>query len=502
MSAEEPAVAELREHLARGRFLFVRQQCEQILLASPEHEEVRSILEEATEREALLNGSGSATLSIRAVRCNGCGASLTPSTTDALVITCTACRTAFDLATGDTSSALSVDQRRKTGGRIPPPKSFLALGAIGTLRGASVQIRGRLCYQGEIREWDAEDEEYWTGPWSYDEWVLLSEDGRYYFLTEDREGFSLSMKTIPEIPTVPEPHQNHLTLHAEHGVQPVLERGTVTLQYLEGEFSWIPRAGETLQYAEYEFKGNRFGVEWHEHEVEFYEAVPLTELDVARAFDQREIVEAATRDERIGEAYQSWSPFFLVASVVMAFFLVASLRQSGEEIFHGTHTVSKLAKDGLMLGPFPLSPEHGVHLIRMEADIVDNSSSAVALELLDAAGSPVNEVEADFWSESGYDDGPWREWETAKDYYFRVEQEGNYYAKLYLDETTAREPVVEVSIRRSVGLSRYYLISCIMTLLYGVILYRYRSMNPIYLLLAMFVAVTWIIENLPDDDGE
>ena len=67
------------------------------------------------------------------------------------------------------------------------PKELLELGDIGKWNGKVYQVVGRMYYTGKWTDWDSEDSTWWTESWDFEEWVLVSEDKSYIYLSQDKE---------------------------------------------------------------------------------------------------------------------------------------------------------------------------------------------------------------------------------------------------------------------------------------------------------------------------
>jgi hypothetical protein len=196
-------------------------------------------------------------------------------------------------------------------------------------------------------------------------------------------------------------------------------------------------------------------------------------------------------------------PFGVAA--ILAIFLLGSLA-GGHKIFSTTLTRSALDDMGEIVGPFTLNSVGRVHQISVSTSIADNTALWVGLELLDNEESPINIVEGDFWRESGYDsDGHWSESDTAASSYFRLSKRGEYSLRVFAEVEPGKElenqaAPINVSVYENVNLSRYFLAGLLLSLGFGVSLRYFRSANPFYIVIGVFMIAVWVVQNIGDND--
>ena len=449
-------------------------------------------------------GSTSSGIKISTIRCPNCGTSLNLGAAKVTGIVCSNCGSIFD------AEKLEVLTKGAFKPESFPSRSFIRLGLTGTFDGKQYQVIGRISYKASIREWDGEDSQYCTESWSWDEWTLVGEQKDYIYLQEDDEGYSLARSFVP---TNPEPPEREI-MNLEGGTPlRVQELGTARGIFYEGEFTWIPGNGETVQYAEYTVGGVTYSVENRKDnqgevlEVEFFKAVPFTEIDLLRAFDFKEEIRIYEQKEVEKRQYAHWSNLFLAVAFLLLLVSLVSSTSKGRELFKQNINLASLNSDeGVVVGPFDLSKVGTVHNLRLSASIPDNSEAWAAVELLEDEDTAVNEFEGDFWRESGYDDeGNWSEADTVKDNYFRLEQPGEYFARVIGSPGLASNfGTVQVSVYEGIVLVRYFILAAILSLSFGVAIRARNSLNPFWIIggtvLILIAAFVWIKEHRSDDD--
>lgn len=201
-------------------------------------------------------------LEVKELNCPNCGASLSiQNARKARVLVCNNCGSEIDL----TSPEYAVVGQAILGSA--PPQSPIRLGQTPTFDGVKWMVVGRVRYR---------DEDYW------DEWLLLSEEGKYQWLVESEGRFTLYQPFAPTSPVDPASVRDVVNL--EGIAAEVTERGRATIEYLEGELTWKARIGDKMNYLEAEHAGGVYSIEWTEREIEFFRGQEISRSAVWRAF--------------------------------------------------------------------------------------------------------------------------------------------------------------------------------------------------------------------------
>ena len=440
---------------------------------------------------------------MREITCPNCSSGLPITYEETKTLACDFCGSVIDL-TDEKYSVLAQQNPNDF-----PPRSFIKLGMIGTFRGKSHQVIGRISYSSKCTEWDDEDHKYYTSNWSYDEWTLVSEDKEFAYLYEDDEGYAISRAFTPTAPSIPSNHAEFMTLESEGVKHRITERNLSKINYIEGEFTYSPNPRESVESIEYDAGGIQYSVSQRfgeiivdgPLEVEFYQSNPLTKIEVAFAFEQQDIIDEEERKLAWQEECKMWSWGFVATGLLCLFLLFTTFGKGGKEIASYTYSYSQTSAQGLVRGPIVLKKEGTVHKIVLTTSIPDQSYSWGGLELLDANQEPINAMEGEFWRESGYDDGGrWSEAVTSATYMFNLEKAGAYFIRLLSEVGTARSGTINVKIYEGVVLSRYYLIAAILSLCFAFAIRKYKSLNPWYIVVGVLVVGLLILELFGNDD--
>ncbi len=440
-------------------------------------------------------------MKIEALRCSKCDLPLHVSPRDGERITCPGCgaENHFDWDSLQADATAAPDRFK--------PRSFISLGASGTYQAKAVEVIGRICKSASIREWDPEDSRYYTEPWDFDVWVLVDQDKKYLYLSEDAEGYSISEAFTPSNPEIPVTGAQQMTLFTEQPQQRVLEEATVTTEYFEGEFTWTPRRGALSKYFEYGHRGLTYSVEWSLaedgqaiEEVEFFKTTPLSKLQVAEIFGEESVLEEERQKLAAAAQAKKWGKAFFAVGAFMALLLLVSFFQSGKLLASYKVPLDKIGEAGVIQGPIELKQTDSVYRIVISTSIPDNSWAWAAYEILDHEQAAINAVEGEFWRESGRDsDGPWSEQDTETDDYFRLSEAGKYYVRIFAEAGTARTGTVSVKVFEGITLSRYYFLVMLMCFGYGFAILRYKSLKPWYLIVGILALGFFILSNMGDD---
>lgn len=444
-------------------------------------------------------------IKISTVRCPSCGTSLNLGAPKVESIACSSCGTLFD------PEKLKVLTKGAFSPEEHPPRSFIRLGVTGKFNDRQYQVIGRIRYFADLAEWDAEDGQYYTEGWTWDEWILVGEKKDYLYIHEDQEGYSISESFIPTNPESPEAEMMNL----DGGTpQRVMEKGSAKSVYQEGEFTWTPYYGEEVRFAEYIVGGitysaeGRVGKKNELVEVEFFKSHPITEIELLRAFDFKEEIKQYEAREAVRRQNKRWSNAFFTAALLLLFLSICTTVAGGREIFRQNVSIDLLnSNEGIVAGPFNLSKPGKIYNLKLSASIPDNSDAWAAVELLEDEDTTVNEFEGDFWRESGYDDeGAWSESDTVKENYFRLEQPGEYYARI-LGEPGPKLGAgnVTLSVYEGATLSRYFILASLLALAFGVGIRAKNSLNPFWIVGGFFVllfAIFAFMKKHSDDDDD
>lgn len=463
-------------------------------------EELNNFKNRIEEKLSLLKPKADAP-SVKTLTCPSCNSPLTSILPKAESLTCSACGSIIDL--DDDSLAIL--------GKVNPeryrPDSFISLGKIANFEGRKYQVVGRMAFSSELREWDHEDNAYCNETWKYDTWLLVDNRKKFLHLSEDAEGYSLAEEFTPSNPNIPQPSETSMSLEKDHYKQRIDEFATDTLEYFEGEFTWVPKPGDVYRSVCYRWGVQTYSVEWlvdplnnSPKEIEFFRSWPVSRLELAKMFDERSVIEEEKQKQLAEKELKKWSYAFLGASLLLGLLFLLALVRSGETIASDAFNLSTVEDQEILRGPFELDEVGSIYRLSISADIPDNTSAWSGIELLDAEQNPVNALEGDFWRESGYDsDGKWSESDVSADVLFKLENPGSYYVRLIADADTAPNGTVHFKISKNIVLARYYLIGMLIALAYGLVIQRKKSLNP-FLIFVGIVALGILIVQLMDDD--
>ena len=463
----EKVVAFLKWQVSKGQIQPVLALFPEITTQHPDlAEQLEKIREKAAQKEAMLASSQPAALDVSQERCDGCGATLHRALAHAETVVCNYC-----------GAFVGTGGKEKQPGKHPE-RSFLRLGMIGDLDGKRCQVVGRTVWQGSCREWDSEDSTWESTPWHYEEWLLLTEDRVFRYLSHDDEGISLSKEYTPKKPGMP--GRNDRKMDLGEGSKTVKEHGDYHLVYMEGEFGWRQTLKETVRTAEYESGGRTISVEQRAgpesgkaREIEFFQTRDVEPRELLEAFDRKASLAEYDRRAAVVGSYRSWC-FAAVGIAVLLAILGFATSSPGNVVLNQRVDFRTITEDdGVTLGPFRLEAVGRPHRIELISNIPDNSWAWIGAELLDAERDSLDAIDHEFWRESGRDsDGAWSERSVRKTHDFRLETARDYHLRLQLERGTARSGHVTVRVFEKTGLLRYYVISAVLTLVLGLALFR------------------------------
>ena len=495
----------LKGLVASGKYDKAIQGCKALLQQVPGHPGAIELLAEAERRKATFQQTSGAPLQARQINCPSCGKTVAPHLDTSQSITCPNCQTVINLG-GEAPTGVE--------GRHPvyiAPKSFLKLGLEGMLQGKKVQIIGRLHYNARIREWDTEDNDWWTGDWNWDEWVVVTESKEYLFLEEDDEGYKLHQKFTPQKPNIPDRNARAVSLDDSGIRYNVLEHGTATLSFFEGEFTWLPQVGDQLSYCDTDGPDGTYSIEWASEpaegrgmdvtEVEFFSGAPIDKMTLLYAFGQRELVEKEKQSRAAQLEYNRWANLAFLTAGLLTVAGCGSCQTNGKQIYQHSEAYAMIPDTGVTVGPFTLDKPGEIYQIKLRGSIPDNTESWAGVELLDAAEDSINTAEGDLWRESGTDDeGAWSESDLESNMYFRLDKAGTYYARMFVEAGNIGSGTLSIEVLEGLTLSRYYFIGALLAAGLGASLRKFKSANPIWILFGVLILGFMILKKMPVDD--
>jgi ribosomal protein S27AE len=445
-------------------------------------------------------------ISIKQFSCPSCGAVVNLAQKASKVASCGSCNSIIDVK----SPEYRIIEERNS--QKQAPRSHIKLGMIANFDGSEFQVIGRICKKSQIKEWDFEDSRYYTEPWSSDTWILVSSKRKVIYLGEDEEGYYLSKSFTPTKPGIPERGESFMTFHESGTPRRILERGGSTITYFEGEFTWTPQIGGVSQFAEcgmnHDRDSNRCSVEWRLdaqtgeiEEIEYFNTRSLSLLELAEAFNLQDVLSKEIHKQNRDGELRKWAyAFFLVAGIML---LLAMTAMVGDGKLLAKHEVGIRAIDNssVLFGPITLKDKGSVHKLELRGSIPDNSWAWTALELLDQDKNPINNLDAEFYHETGYDsDGRWVESFKKKSKLFRLKKPGTYFFRLLAEKGTSSSGQVSISVYSGLSISRYYWLGMFFSLGYAVSLLHFKKASPLYVLFGLFALSFFVLSKFGEDD--
>lgn len=413
---------------------------------------------------------------VKQFQCPSCGNSLEVVNPRAKFVGCKYCGSYLDAA----SEEHKILKKLAEPGRYKP-LSFIRLGQIATLSGKQYQVIARTRWLMDYKEYWSEEGEsgYSDERWTYDEWLLISEDRTYLYLVEDQEGYSFSEEIIPELPTLL-PRNLRMRFYENQSNSIVREYGKAMVSYFEGESNYHIRLADEIRFASFKQGQADYLVEWRMEgksddikEVEFFKETPVRRWTLVEAFDDNEEV---ARMKEVESKWRFVNRVAWVGALVMLLLFLASLGSEGETVFSESYTISGVSSTQPAVSfpvAGPIEIEGGVPTrICLEASNMPNSTEFFAfVYVMDADSALINTVDGEFSYYTGYEDGEqWTEAEMEANKIFRLKETGTYYLQAHVESEIANAGILRVSVQQGVMLTRYYvmgLLACLVIVFYA-----------------------------------
>jgi len=371
-------------------------------------------------------------------KCPNCGASLELKNPDfSKVAYCSYCNSQIDLEKGEASKS------EGWLGEVVPAESDIELGMVGEFDGEKYQVIGRIRYKDE--------KEYSV----WDEWLLLSESGKYLWLTEEHFGFVLMRKYTPKIPF--DPNAVVVDVKVDGYIlapDPISKAETV---FYEGELTWKAKIGEKINYLDAP-RGKKivYSCEWTDREINYFIGEKLTAQEVYDAFGLGPVPRDALKGYQVEETYFQKSIKKLVShpayklTLIFGFLQIITaliLGMFGEPV-KNLGTANAKTENYVMLGPYKLDKKGRVYKLYTKASGLKNESAYLTYAVLNKDKKQVGIFNADFWHESGVDGGEyWSEKKNEKTISFVLKEPGEYIFKVSREKKDKKMPGITIKIK-------------------------------------------------------
>lgn len=276
-----------------------------------------------------------------------------------------------------------------------------------------------------------------TEGYSWEEWVLLSQDGDAQYLEFDEGKWNITRYW-------PDGDDSFRVGDCTEG-QPitlagkifiVTSRGIATIIGVEGEIPWPVRVGQSSPYADFGSDNTVYSVEQASDGIEWFRGRRLATAEVYSLFGLQEEVKQELQKEAVLTDRRRFGCLWFTLSLTAFFLYAIATSVNGRQVFSTQLTASQVADEGSVVGPFPLKQVGYPDRLYLASGSLSQTSVWVQGVLEDASG-PVFEAEQEFWDETGYDDGPWHEWVTDSKTDFRLARAGDFRVRVYADPEDA-----------------------------------------------------------------
>ncbi len=234
---------------------------------------------------------------IRQFKCPSCGGQLELQNARTKYVACPYCGSVAD-ASSDAYKVLTEGlhpEKFKT-------RSFLKLGMTGVFDGKTYKIIGRTAWKSDYYEYWSEDGEsgYSHEIWTYDEWLLINEDGIYKTILEDDEGYKTAVSYIPKYPYIANDTSRGKNFDSGRKVR-IKEYGKSEILYFEGESTYLVKPGDSVKFSMYGNSTFQYSAEWRYDEIGNMKEV---EFFIERKLSKADLMEAFKDDPSLKEIYE------------------------------------------------------------------------------------------------------------------------------------------------------------------------------------------------------
>lgn len=239
----------------------------------------------------------------KTLTCPSCGSAVpVRNVFKAKLVVCPNCDSQLDLSSPGFEALGKLPRREE-------PQDALCLGLKGELPdGRRHEIIGR------IRFSESDEEEIWF----WDEWLLLTQNGEYLWLSEEGRQFELHTPFIPQNPPPLDVLRSARTLEVDGTSYRVKERGRPSISYVEGELTWRATVGDRVSYVDARGPGGGFGVEFNDEEIEFFKRRRLSRHEVYQYMGLQKLLDLEDERDALRRKYQAGPKSMTTGGVMFA----------------------------------------------------------------------------------------------------------------------------------------------------------------------------------------
>jgi hypothetical protein len=377
-------------------------------------------------------------IELELLKCPQCGGSVDiQGGAEIKTLVCSYCGSVLDLTS---EQAAVIGQTNKYIRPMMPIKP----GMECTFKEEVHQVIGWIRYEG----WDDEER------WRWDEWLLASATGKYRWLSYDtEEGFVLQEKISPLAPFDP---RRATSIQVPGGTARVTERAPARVIALDGEMTWQCTVGDQVAYFEAQRGSARYSVEYTQDEIELFEGQALSDAEVWTAFGREDLVKKAKKTTEWNSAYKVLALFCVLLAFLSCLAAVAA-GFTGKTLTTHQVQVSQGEGEAESIGPITIAQPEKVHRINLKAGGLPVNNWAVVDVSIRGEAGELYLFSGEFWDEEGRDsDGYWHENDLNASHLFKLENAGEYYLGLSMEEATVQSVPVTVTVEEGLWLGRYF----------------------------------------------
>jgi ribosomal protein S27E len=384
------------------------------------------------------------------LECPNCGKPINQYNATSQSLVCPACGSHIAIGIGN-------PELLSKGRRLPKPPRPVNLGATARIANKNYVVLGRVIYSGT-----SEGETF-----SWNEWMLGSEDGRILWLSFDENGFGLFQKLRFRYPFNP---QNDSQLNLGDKKIFIRERYPAQIVGSEGELTWRAKPGDRLFVAEGTgSRGLRYSIQHTPQELEIYEGRAVTEKDLALSFNDQDWLKAIGASKKRQATLQLIAALCIAAAILGAF-LALIAGATGDKVEPTIVELSQTTpRDSFELAfDNPRPAVIGITLI--SGSLPENSFIDIDMEITSPDGTKDELFSQEIWHETGSDeDGPWRETQYSTSEMFVPTQSGSHIVDVSYDGSVLSSLTLEVSVRRNHVMPIWFFIYAIVTGILGIL---------------------------------
>ncbi len=420
----------LHSYISDGREPEVRQAIPELAVQHPHMREqfaaILATLQNQGESLDLISEADGI-----AIVCAYCGGSVSKQSPNTRTVICQYC--------GRDAEQSTTDGLSQWKGKIDTQAKF-SIGSFFHYDDQKWQAIGVQKYSGKIKEWDSEDKSWEISPASYTLWWMLNKERELRWLSDYGGKRYWSTPYVPQNPELPKDQNKRI------------EYGSWTLDFAAGEFSYHPKINDQKKSWEFgtrpakeastDKNGQRYVYSTEAKldngnatEYEFFRSVGISNKQILQGLGSTELLSKISRWRLTSGLLAGAAILSLASGFGLKAFTKSEQILTNESVYEKRKPI---AIGELRIEDTPTVLQFNNRLLQ---SLPKNRFAGLDITLETNEGAFAGEYYAEFWRETGYDDGYYDENQYLITKDLRIDEPGTYKISAMLSSSNSIDSI-------------------------------------------------------------